>query len=335
MPTIKSRLEPILSQTAPKQARITLAAEFPMKSFLENLLIREDHSVLVSKMLEGELWYVPPIDGALPVTPNLLHKFEQPTMALVELEPDVICLATSNLYTDHESHLHLLDFRGWTPGEPVRIQTILTMPAECLSLNGACLVAPDVLLLADCFGGAVWRVDLVRGGQATVREWLRHPSMNSDPHGPDWTQPGVNGLKYHAVEQRLYYTSTAKQIFMRVGVSAETQEAIGEPEFVAGGRMADDFIIDPQAGVAFLSTHRQNTIDRVFLDPKRNLDFARNSVASHPPQEMLVGPSAGAWGRGSADMGRIAYFLTDGGTKSPPEEGPQTAKLLRVEFAPA
>ena len=318
---------------SPQQAKLTMAAEFPMKSFPENLAVRADTSVLVSNMLEKELWYVPPVSGALPVPPICIHTYDQPTLAIVEFTPDVFFVATSNLYTTHDCYLQRVDLRVWQPGQPVNTETVLAMPEECKSLNGGCLIAPDVLLLADSFAGAIWRVDIRGGGSPpTARLWLKHASMDSDPNGPDWTQPGVNGLKFHAGQRRLYYTSTVKQLFMRVEIDPETHEAIGEPEFVSGGRMADDFIFDLAADVAYLTTHRQNSIDRVPLDPALNRDFARNSVATQPPEDFLVGPSAGAWGRGAGDDGRVAYFLTDGGTKSPPKGGPQTAKLLRIEF---
>jgi hypothetical protein len=62
------------------QARLTLAAEFPVKSFLENLAIRADNSVLVSKMLEKEVWYVPPVGGNLPVEPTCILTYDQPTL---------------------------------------------------------------------------------------------------------------------------------------------------------------------------------------------------------------------------------------------------------------
>jgi hypothetical protein len=315
------------------QAMLTLAAEFPVKSFLENIAIRADNSALVTNMLAKELWYVPPAGGILPVEPVCIHNYDEPPLAIVEAEPDIFYLATSNVYTSHESYIHRLDLHDWAPGQPLKTEMVLTMPSETRSLNGGCLIAPSILLLADSLEGMIWRIDLPAGGiKPAARPWLKHPSMDSDPNGPDWTQPGVNGLKFLARENRLYYTSTVKQLFMRVAVDPDTHEAAGEPEFVAGGRMADDFLIDPNAPVAYLTTHRQNSIDRVSLHPAENRAFARNSVASYPPNNLLIGPSAGAWGRGSGEAGRVAYFLTDGGTKSPPKQGPQTAKLLRVEF---
>lgn len=297
--------------------------------------MRADNSVLVSNMLAKQLWYVPPVGGTLPVEPTCIHTFDQPTLVIVEAEPDVFYVATSNLYTSHECYLHRLDLRGWSVGQTPKTDMVLALPLEAKSLNGGCFIASDVLLLADSFCGAIWCIDLPgQGGEPTARVWLKHPSMDSDPNGPDWTQPGVNGLKFHAGENRLYYTSTVKQLFMRVSADPGTHEAVGEPEFVSGGRMADDFLIDPNAAIAYLTTHRQNSIDRVPLDPALNRDFARNSIASYPPSDLLIGPSAGAWGRGPGEEGRVAYFLTDGGTKSPPKQGPQPAKLLRVEFQP-
>ena len=41
-------------------------------------------------------------------------------------------------------------------------------------------------------------------------------------------------------------------------------------EIIAGGRQWDDFIIDEDAGVAYVTTHRDNTIDRVRLKPNGN-----------------------------------------------------------------
>ena len=97
--------------------------------------------------------------------------------------------------------------------------------------------------------------------------------------------------------------------------------------------MFDDFCVDQDGGFAYLTTHRQNTIDRLSLEPSRNTN-ARCSVAGDPFTDHLIGPSAGAWGRMPGEYGRTAYFTTDGGTASPPEGGVQTAKLVRAEFLP-
>lgn len=145
-------------------------------------------------------------------------------------------------------------------------------------------------------------------------------------------QPGVNGIRYAPKWGYVYYTATAKKLFMRVRVDAENLEAVGEPEHVAAGRMSDDFCIDEDGGFAYLTTHRENTIDRVALDPAKNSE--QTIVAGNPFNEELVGPSSAAWSRRPGAYGKIAYVTTDGGTASPPPDGVRRpAKVLRVELS--
>jgi hypothetical protein len=83
-----------------------------------------------------------------------------------------------------------------------------------------------------------------------------------------------------------------------------------------------------------LASHRQNTIDRVSLEPSEN-SYLRYGVAGKPFTEQLIGPTKGAWGRGPSEYGRVAYFQADGGTKSPPIAAggiARPATVLRVEF---
>ena len=120
---------------------------------------------------------------------------------------------------------------------------------------------------------------------------------------------------------------------MRVPVDPKTLEPSGDPELVVASRMGDDFLIDEDAQVIYLTTHRQNTIDIVSMDPGLNSGFTQSIAGDHYTPE-LIGPSAGAWRRGPNDVGRVAYFITDGGTASPPPEGPTPAKLFRTELQP-
>jgi hypothetical protein len=117
---------------------------------------------------------------------------------------------------------------------------------------------------------------------------------------------------------------------MRVRVDPQSNDPEGTPELVDSGTMADDFCIDEDAGVAYVTTHRENTIDRVPLKPNSG---SRRSVAGQPFTELLLGPSSGAWSRVPGEYGRVAYFTTDGGqTAPPPDKIVRSAKILRVEF---
>src|SRR5262245_20928879 len=91
------------------QAKLPTVAFFPANYFLENLVVRADNSALITAMNHKELWYVAPAPATESVKPILLHTFEQLTLNLVEVEPDVVYLTTSNVYTDHKSSLHRID----------------------------------------------------------------------------------------------------------------------------------------------------------------------------------------------------------------------------------
>jgi hypothetical protein len=317
------------------QARLITIAEFPTQYFLENLAVRQDNSVLIHVANRKELWYVPPSDGEQTVKPVHLHSYKENAGGIVELEPDVFALFTGNAYTTHESFIHRLDLRNWTPGTPIAPELVCQFPDRARGVNGACLLGPGVILVADCFAGLIWRLDFTPGNdRPSFRVWLEHESMGYFPGRMKPEQPGVNGVRYAAKSHYLYYTATAKKLLMRVKVNPETLDAASSPELVVAGRMADDFLIDEQAEVLYVTTHRQNTIDVVSMDPGLNSGFTQ-MVAGDPYTEQLIGPSAGAWRRGPNDLGRVAYFITDGGTASPPPDGiARPAKLLRVELQP-
>jgi hypothetical protein len=324
-----------MSNTPSPQAMLTTVAFFPANYFLENFIVRADNSVLITAMNHKEIWHVPPAAAAETVKPFLLHTFEQLTISFTEVDPDVFYLVTSNVYTDHKSSLHRIDLRNWSASNPIQPQKVLDFPAEARALNGSCLVGPRTILVADSVAGLIWRVDLPKDdGTPVAHVWLRHESMLNYPGQMKPEQPGINGIRYAAKLGYAYYTATAKKLFMRVRIDAATLEAVGEPEHVDAGRMADDFCIDENAGVAYLTTHRENTINCVSLNP------ANNSycfiVAGNPLNEDLIGPSSAAWGRQPGEYGKVAFVTTDGGTASPLPDGiRRPARLLRVQFAEA
>jgi hypothetical protein len=60
----------------------------------------------------------------------------------------------------------------------------------------------------------------------------------------------------------------------------------------------DDLIIDEDADYAYVSTHRQNTIERIALE-----SGVRQNVAREPLNLDMIGLTAGAWGRNTGDAG--------------------------------
>jgi hypothetical protein len=308
-------------------------AFFPEKYFLENLAVRADGSILITAILQKELWWVPPATPGVVNEPVLVHTFDHPVTGIAEVAPDVFIISLTEAYTTHESHLARIDFNGWTPGSRVAPEVIHTFDERVRGLNGSCLLGPNVLAVADCFAGLIWRLDLAEDARsATARVWLADDTMADDPDsGVPWPpQPGVNGVRYGTQTGYLYYTSTAQKVFMRVPVDTATLDPAGQPQFVAAIDNADDFCLDEDAGFAYVTRHRANTIDRVPLAPRHGSEVRH--IAGDPLDETLVGPSSAAWGRARGEHGRVAYVTTDGGTTAPPDGVTRNAALLRVEL---
>ena len=314
---------------------LTPVAYFPEKYFLENLAVRADGSVLITAVLQKELWYVPGPDPRTPVEPVLVHTFDHLIMGIVEAEPDVFVTCLTDGYTTHESHLVRMDFSGWKPGDPVSPEVIFTFDDRVRALNGACLLGPGVMAVADCFAGLIWRIDLADGARrARARIWLAHDTMAWDPDGgvAPPPQPGVNGVRYGAKTGYLYYTSTAQKVFMRVPVDPATLDPAGDAQFVAAIDNADDFCLDEDAGFGYVTRHRPNTLTRVPLEPRHGSEVRH--IAGDPFDPVLAGPSSVCWGRRPGDHGRVAYVTTDGGTTAPPDGIVRPASLLRAELHP-
>jgi hypothetical protein len=310
--------------------KLRTVATFPENYFLENLAVRSDNSVLVTVLNQRELWYVPSTNGGKPVEPELLFRFPQAAMGIVETQPDVFHISVSDISTWKGSYLYRLDLNGWKTGGTVQPEPVLQFPQPIRGLNGSCAVAPGVMLLADSWAGLIWRVDLnAADGRPKPKAWMAHESMRhlARSYYQDVQLPGINGIQYSSKRGYLYFTASAKQLFMRVKVDPVSFNPVGEVEVVGRGRF-DDFWIDEDAGVAYLAGHSLNTIDRLALDPGGETV----SIAGNPFDDELIGPSAGHWGRGRQEYGRVAFITTDGGTATPPPGGARRARVLKAEF---
>lgn len=191
----------------------------------------------------------------------------------------------------------------------------------------------------DLFAG-IWRVELdvtQSPPTAKARVWLSDPTMAGELTLPDF-QPGVNGLKYSAVTQRVYYTSTQQRLFCQVRVNQQNLAPEGDVEVVAAGMQADDLIVDDtnsEKPVAYVTTHRDNTVLKIALasrDQKRSTaeDNVSIFLEGTDQDQTMLGPTAGSWAPGQ--VGKCAYFTADGGLKNVSGGFVKRAKVVRVDF---
>jgi hypothetical protein len=334
IPKTEAGSSPVPTFSAPPASRMATpepVAQLPAGSFIENLAVRRDGSILVTEETKHQLWYLPRPTAGVVVHPVSLHTFGQRPMGIVETEPNLFYVLGTNLGRLHSAYLYRVDLRNWRLGMPVPVRQVLHFPPQVLFVDGATVVAPHVILVSDAGSGSIWRVDLSPdGSSANAREWLKDPSMALERNNHIKGVPGVNGIRYDAATHSVYYTSTGQKLFMKERVDPVTLNPVGAPVEIAFGSMWDDFAIDDRAGVAYLTTHRQNTIERVPLDPSSG-QLAKRTVAGMPLDARLVGPSSFAWATGSHDYGSVGYATTDGGaTSAPPGLGVTPARVVRV-----
>lgn len=117
--------------------------------------------------------------------------------------------------------------------------------AEAIFPNGALLLAPQRLLVADSGLGLVWSVDLASGA---ATRWLADATLAPVEGQP---YPGVNGIR--RAGDALLLSNSAQRLLLRQALAGERAE--GAPQTVA--RMTtgvDDFVVAPN-GAVFAATH--------------------------------------------------------------------------------
>ena len=125
------------------------------------------------------------------------------------------------------------------PGMSVKPEVVLQFPEPVRGLNGSCLIAPNIILIADCFASLIWRVDLPSGdGKVTARVWLEDESMATDPDGPFPDQPGVNGVGYASKTNYLITRRPPKNSLCGcASTQIRTRECVGRSASLKGTKI--------------------------------------------------------------------------------------------------
>ena len=70
--------------------------------------------------------------------------------------------------------------------------------------------------------------------------------------------------------QRILNQQRGRFPISRSSMVEYTLAPLGIPEYLGGDKMMDDFCLDEDAGVAYVTTHRENTIDQRHAEPESN-----------------------------------------------------------------
>ncbi|KAI1806854.1 hypothetical protein F4811DRAFT_80462 [Daldinia bambusicola] len=277
------------------------------KTFIENITVRTDGTLLLSTFENGRLYSLDP-------------KAATPKAELVAEFPGVngitgVVANSPNVFTvtggDHKPYRFTLgSMKVFTvtlpgPGQPAVVKTIVEVPdAEMLNGIAALPSRPHVVLSADSIRGRIFRFDTSTGA---VDVAFSDPALEPD----DAVPLGVNGIKIF--DSHLYFANSARGTFGRIPVGPDGSKA-GDVEIIARipeppqrNNAYDDFdIARPSSGAgnptAYVTAHLNKVYSIDLVTGEQKLFFGGGDSRA------LIHPTSAA----AAKDGKSIYVVTAG-----------------------
>lgn len=269
--------------------------DFPVNTFLENLVVDENNNLFFTSYLEGVIY-------RFTAEGNLL-KF-------AEIEGNISGIAFGKnggfLVTgtrNNRGFIFHLDRDG-----QVEDETVLTEASYFL--NGIVFYKKNIYLIADSAAGKIWsyNIDTKEYGL-----WLDHDFLKSPLPEDAQMRIGVNGLKIK--DTFLYATNTQQQTIIKVEIGKEGEA--GKPEIVFENILGDDFAIADN-GDLYVATHPLNCVVKITPSGEKTVIAGAG--------QGVTGCTAVAFGK--TDQTNTLYVVTNGGMFNPP--GGEVQKALVV-----
>jgi sugar lactone lactonase YvrE len=290
------QLPPIFADTPKQIVAARTIAEFPVNTFLENVVADKKGVLFVNSYEDGKVYRV--------TTAGAKTEFAQIPGKVAGIAFDRQGnLIISGVTNEKKAAVFRVDKLG-------KVETLATID-DAVFLNGVAYLNGDKFLIADSYKGAIWEFD---AKTKTAAIWLADDSLaRANTNNPT---PAVNGLKIY--KNNLYATNTQNQKIFRIPIASNGTAR--KPELFADKINGDDFAFD-ENGNLFVTTHVYNNVVRVAPDGKMTIIAAED--------ESVTGDTALVFGRGR-DRNAI-FVVTNGGMSNPPAGGVQTAKIVRLE----
>lgn len=292
------------------QVKVETLFQFPNNgSWVDNIALRPDGSLLVTRLDVPEVWSIDTTNG----NAMLAHSFPNVTscFGISEIEHDVFAVVVGNFSTKTYTptagsfSVQKLDFnkKGAADNERVSDSAVASHIAalpEAEALNGMATFTKEshLVLIADSPKGAVWKVNILTGDYAVA---LNDTTMM--PAKGQSLPLGVNGLKL--VNGYVYYSSTTRMEFCRVKVNADATPA-GDYEVIASGFLPDNLDVATD-GTAYIATDPQNSVVRISPNGQISL------VAGGQLSTEMPGPTSCRL----TPNGKALYVGTSGGQVAP------------------
>ncbi|KAJ5369351.1 uncharacterized protein N7496_009111 [Penicillium cataractarum] len=286
-------------------------------SFVDNIVLRHNGIVLVTRIDVPEVWSIDPRKG----TAWLIFDFRgedagiSSCFGITEVTKDVFTVVTGGFDVKTFSavpgsfSVWKIDFTSQHHNETIsdcqgtqRVPTVTRLVdiVEAKALGASTLFRSRVssyLLLSESPRGIIWKLDLRTSRYSPA---LSEESMLPITGGPAM---GVNGIK--VFDRYLYYASVTKGQLRRIPLS-ETASATGPSELVINKSGVDNLDIS-QDGIVYLAASTENQVLKLTTEGKILEVFgAGNSTA-------LAGPTCCVLDR----RGSKVFIGTNGGQFAP------------------
>ncbi|UPK93164.1 hypothetical protein LCI18_004099 [Fusarium solani-melongenae] len=308
----------VLSESLPS----TTLAQLELGTFLENIAVRSNGDLLVTKLWPSAAIYT--IRAPWERRNTLEQVFSIPSIqsiyGLAQVTPsrqdaETFVFVGGNSTSPGDTvtgsfGAWVIDFES--PGNEVKVRKISDMSPQSKFLNGVTAVPgiSDVVLVADSANGFIGRLELTTGIFNTSA--FRFP-LEMDPAEGARLPIGVNGIQIR--NEHLYWTNSFQACIYRIATTPTGFPArYSRPELIAnlskGVSFLDDFSFDVDGNI-YASTNLDNSI--IFIDAQ----FKEWKTVMGGIEEMTVaGCTSVAFGRGSKDKG-VLYVSTSGAIATP------------------
>jgi sugar lactone lactonase YvrE len=233
-----------LAHSSELASNVKIVAEFPSGTFLENLHVRGDGSVLFTSYLAREIRKLDKDGGGsvfsrLPVHPVGIAAFGDGYIITAHGKP-----FTSGPEFTKTQQILVLDSKG--------AQTAMFETPDAKFLNGITPLNFKTFLAADSISGTIWLVD---PQSQAIMPWLKDGMLAPDP-AEKYNRPGANGLK--RLGDKLLISNSSRGAIFSVAI-ASSGAAAGPLQEVAKTGPIDDFRIEDDGAIIF-ATHADKLV---------------------------------------------------------------------------
>jgi hypothetical protein len=300
----------ISSTTSALPLTVDTIYQFPVPTWNENLAVRTNGQLLVTRLDTPLLMQVDPTQKLAPITIATFPSTYAGVLGITETSPDVFYVAAAAPFdsnfvkTSGNSSVFKIDMRSFAVSStgqittPATVTKVTDLPTAGF-LNGMETLSATLglVLIADSYNGVVYRLNVNTGAYAVV---IDDPKMKYLPGAI--TNIGINGIKIRGLY--LYWSNTGNPIFSRILINPLTGTGIGASQVVAPVTKSDDFVFRSD-GTAWMC---QNQLESLSVVENGQTTL----VAGNPQSTILAGVTAGKFGRTPSTC-NILYLTTNGG----------------------